>query len=348
MKDRQTPMRLDFFIEGPLLRFVFAVFLVGIAARIVLFLRAILESARSRDSGWSYVLVSLGRSLFPFHMGIKKRPVYALIRYVFHICLFVVPIFLFGHIVLWEESRFEWGWTPLPDIWADRLTLLVLALCLTFLLRRIIVAEVRRSSDLSDCLFIFVISMPFLTGYLFSHGMPGSLPLLEKNMWTLHVLSGEVVLMSAAFLFCRTRLVETKCTGCAACVLSCPTGTLEAEDKGTNRAFHYSLYQCICCGSCIGSCPEDAAELRHEVSLRKILPKPAKLEIRSVRLEACEQCSALFVPEPQLREVLTAIGDEYPRVCSQCRKRSFSNIVSGLALSKDRPKVETHRTLEST
>jgi len=340
-------MRLDLLVEGPLLRCVFVVFFIGIAARIAFFLKAILASSKDKDSGPKYLPVTLGRSLLPFHMGLKKRPVYASLRYVFHSCLFVVPIFLYGHIVLWEESRFEWGWTPLPDIWADRLTLLVLALCLTFLLRRILVPEVRRLSSVSDCLFIVVVSMPFLTGYLLSHGMPGSIPVLQKNMWTLHVLSGEVTLMSALLLFWRTRLIEAKCTGCAACVLSCPTGTLEATDKGTDRIFLYSHYQCICCASCVGSCPEDAAELRYELSLRKIFPRPAKLEIRSVRLEACEKCAALFVPEPQLREVLATITDDYPRLCTQCRKIGFSNIVSGLALSRNRRKVETDRTVES-
>ena len=340
-------MRLDFFIEGPLLRFAFLVLLAGISIRVVFFLRAILASARSRNSGWSYVLVSLGRSLFPFHMGVRRRPVYTCLRYVFHMCLFVVPIFLFGHIVLWEESRFEWGWTALPDTWADRLTLLVLVFCLGFLLRRIFVSEIRRSSSKSDYLFILVVSLPFLSGYLLSHGVPGSLPFLEKNMWTLHVLSGEVLLISAVFLFCRTRLVEAKCTGCAACVLSCPTGTLEATDRGTHRLFHYSYYQCIRCAYCVASCPEDAGELRHEVNLRRFLPKPAKLEIRSVRLEACEKCGVLFVPEPQLREVLEEISEDYPRVCLQCKKTGFSDIVSGLALSKRRPRVETHRTVES-
>jgi NAD-dependent dihydropyrimidine dehydrogenase PreA subunit len=223
----------------------------------------------------------------------------------------------------------------------------VLALCLTFLVRRILFPEVRRLSGLSDCLFIVVVSMPFLTGYLLSHGMPGSLPFLQKNMWTLHVLSGQLMLISAVFLSCGTRLMEARCTGCAACVFACPTGTLEGTDKGTNRVFLYSRYQCICCASCVGSCPEDAAELRHEVSLRRILPKPAKLEIRSVRLEACERCSALFVPEPQLREVLATVADGYPRLCAQCRKIGFSDIVSGLALSRRRPKIETDRTVES-
>ena len=335
-------MRIDAFIEGPLLQFVFAAFFAGVATRAVFFLRTILTSARSPNSKWRYVLVSLGRSLLPFHMGVKKRPVYTCLRYVFHVCLFVVPIFLFGHVVLWEESPLEWGWTPLPSIWADRLTLFVLILCLTFLVRRIVIPEVRLSSSVSDYLFVFVVSFPFVTGYFLSHSMPASLPLLQNNMWTLHVLSGEVLLMSAIFLFLRTRLIEEKCTGCATCVLSCPTGNLEASDRGTNRVFLYSHYQCILCAACVGSCPEDAAELRHEVSLGKFLPKPAKPEIRSIRLEACRHCSTLFVPEPQLREVLTAVTDDYPRLCPQCRKIGFSNLVSGLARSGKRAKGDKH------
>ena len=51
MKDRQTPMRLDFFIEGPLLRFVFVVFFMGIAVRIAFFLKAIIASAKDKGCG---------------------------------------------------------------------------------------------------------------------------------------------------------------------------------------------------------------------------------------------------------------------------------------------------------
>lgn len=341
-------MRLDLFIEGPLLRFAFVVFFAGIAIRMVFFLRAIVAGSRNQDSGRRTILVSLGRSLFPLHSGVKRRPLYASLRYVFHICLLVVPVFLSTHVVLWEQSRFQWAWTTLPDEWADLLTLLVLVLCIFFLARRSLVPEVRRSSTLSDYLFLFLVSLPFLTGYLLSHGTSGSWLFLEKNMWTLHVLSGEAVLIGSVFLFCRTRLIETRCTGCAACVISCPTGTLEAVDRGTDRIFLYSHYQCICCGSCVASCPEDAGELRHEVSLRKFLPRPSKIEIRSVQLEACEQCSALFVPEPQLREVLAAVTHDYPRVCSQCRKIGFSRIVSGLALSRKQPKIENHRKIVGT
>lgn len=322
------------FVEGPLLRFAFALLFLGVAARMGFSIFAILGSAGVKLPMWKYVLLCLARSFVPFHKAIKKKPLYTLIRYVFHMCLFAVPVFLFEHIVLWEESRLEWGWAALPGHWADRLTLLVLALLLAFLLRRTLAPRVRASSSVTDYLFLLVVSLPFLTGYFLSHGTPDFLSLLDKDMWTIHILSGETMLISSTFLFCRTRLAEDKCTGCAACVVSCPTGTLEATDKGTNRVFSYSNYLCICCGSCVGSCPEDAGELRHKISLRRFLPFPSKTMVRSVRLEACERCGALFVPEPQIRKVLQTIAEDVPRLCLECKKTGFSRIVSGEALSQ--------------
>ena len=327
-------MSFGSFVEGPLLRVAFTLFFLGIAARLSFSFSAILGSAGDKAPRWRYVLLSMARSFVPFHMGIRKKPIYASLRYIFHICLFVVPVFLFEHIVLWEESRFEWGWSSLPGLWADRLTLVVLLVLLVFFLRRLLVPAVRASSSLSDCLFLVVVSLPFLTGYFLSHGTPGFLSALDRDMWTIHILSGEIMLISSAFLFCRTRLVEDRCTGCAACVLSCPTGTLEAMERGTYRVFNYSTYRCITCGSCVGNCPEDAGELRHEINLRRFLPLPAKIQIRSVRLEPCERCGALFVPEPQVHKVLRTIAEVVPCLCLQCKKTSFSRIVSGVALSK--------------
>jgi NAD-dependent dihydropyrimidine dehydrogenase PreA subunit len=322
-------MNIDPFVEGPLLRGAFLVFAAGIAARLVFFVSAILAGARDKPSPWKHVFTSLGRSLFPFHNGIRKKPVYALIRYVFHFCLFVVPVFLFEHVVQWEESRFEWSWSSLPGSWADRLTLLNLAMCLFFLLRRVLVRDVRASSSVSDYLFLLVAAFPFLTGYLLSHGTPSYLSSLDKHMWTLHLLSGEIMLVSVPFLFCRTRLEERKCTGCAACVVNCPTGTLQATDHGKSRIFSYSYYQCIQCGTCVRSCPEDAGELRHEMSLRSFLPFPSSIRIRSVHLEPCEQCGTLFVPEPQLKKIIEKIEEAFPHLCLQCKKTLFSGIVSG-------------------
>jgi len=63
-----------------------------------------------------------------------KKPIYAVVRYIFHICLIAVPVWLAGHIALWEESRFELNWRALPDAWADWMTLLLLGLAIYFLI----------------------------------------------------------------------------------------------------------------------------------------------------------------------------------------------------------------------
>ena len=127
-------MGFSSFIEGPLLWIVFLLFIIGIIARIVFFFFEIIKSSRDKDYRLRYSLATFGRSLLPFHNAVIKKPIYAIVRYVFHICLIAVPIWLSGHIALWEESRFELTWRSLPDAWADWMTLLLLGLAIYFLI----------------------------------------------------------------------------------------------------------------------------------------------------------------------------------------------------------------------
>lgn len=319
-------MDFGYFAEGQLLWIVFLAFAIGIIVRLAFFSLAIVRSSKSRELRLAYIPASLGRFFVPFHSGVTKRPVYAILRYIFHICLIVVPIWLSGHIVLWAESRFEWDWTPLPDAWADWMTLLVLALVAYFLIRRLAVKDLRFTSSPGDYVLIGITALPFMTGYFLTHGTLDSIAIFGDNMRLIHVLSGEAMIVMAVFLFCRTRLNEKKCTGCAACELSCPTTTLESQDEGTLRIFTYSHYQCICCGACVKACPEDAADLRHEISAGRFFQVAPKQEIRSVELKACEGCGALFAPVPQLEKIAQTITDDYLRFCPKCRKLNTAEV----------------------
>jgi len=110
---------MDFssFTEGPLLWIVFLVFIVGIVTRLIFFFFfETIKNSRDKDYRWRYSVTTLGRSFLPFHSAFRKKPLYATLRYIFHICLIVVPIWFSGHITLWEESRFEWTWRSLPDV----------------------------------------------------------------------------------------------------------------------------------------------------------------------------------------------------------------------------------------
>ncbi len=319
---------MDFgsFAEGPLLWVVFLTFAIGIIARLAFFSFRIVRSSKDKELRWAYIPASLGRFFVPFHSGVTKRPLYAILRYIFHICLIVVPIWLSGHMVLWAESRFEWDWTPLPDAWADWMTLLILALVAYFLIRRFAVKDLRVTSCTLDYVLIVITALPFMTGYFLTHGTLDSIAIFGDNMRLIHVLSGEAMIVMAVFLFCRTRLNEERCTGCAACELSCPTSTLESQDEGALRIFTYLHYQCICCGACVKACPEDAADLRHEISAGRFFQVVPKQEIRSVELKACERCGALFAPVPQLEKLGQAITDDYLSFCPKCKKINTAEV----------------------
>lgn len=324
-------MDLASFLEGPLLWTVFLILIIGVLTRLLIFFIEIIRNSSGNEFRLGYNLATLGRFLAPFHMAVPKRPWYAALRYLFHVFMIAVPIWLSGHIVLWTESRFEWEWNALPDIWADWMTIILLGLATYFFIRRIVLKDIRLTSSISDYVLIILTALPFMTGYFVTHGSLDTISFLGDNMRSIHVLSGEAMMLMVVVLFCRTKLNAIRCTGCAACEMNCPTGTIESSDEGNLRTFIYSHYQCIGCGSCVSVCPEDAAELRHEISLNRFFQIATKHEIRSVELKECERCGAFFAPEPQLDKVSQTIAADYLRFCPACRKTNLRDFYYRLA-----------------
>jgi Pyruvate/2-oxoacid:ferredoxin oxidoreductase delta subunit len=322
-------MSFDAFVEGPLLWAAFLVFLAGTLCRAGLWLWTLLRNHKSDDFRWWYLLL-------PYHKALAKRPLSGSMAYAFHTCMVVVAVFYGGHIVLWEESRFGWSWSPIPDELTDWMTVSLLALAVFFLARRMFSRKSRTNSSLSDYGLILITALPFLTGYLLAHGNLDSVPVIGENMWSLHILSAEIMLIAAAFLFCGVRLNVETCTGCASCELSCPTVALAHTDEGRRRVLRYVFAQCICCAGCVGTCPEEAAELRHEMGISKFSGQFSWNAIRSVELEACLGCGSLFVPALQLDRLNQTIADDYLRYCSRCKKLTFSRIVFQAAARRDR------------
>ena len=342
---------MDFYsiVEGPLLWIVSLVFLAGLLIRLSFFLGAIITSnSRSEVKGQIDTVSTLGRFFLPLHKASRKKPFYTTLRYIFHGCLFVVPIWLSGHIVLWTESRFEWDWAALPDAWADWMTLILLALAAYFLVRRLILKDLRQSASSLDILLIIITALPFLSGFFLTHGTLESIAFLGDNMVIIHMLSGELMILMALFLFYQSRLNIQTCTGCASCVQNCPTETLEANDKGNLRIFSYAHFQCICCGSCVSVCPEGAAELRHEINAKRFLQVFSKREIRSVELEACERCGAYFAPESQMEKISLIFDSDCIKCCPNCRKAKMGERLHQMSPWHRRPKKpdETLKTVQ--
>jgi len=298
--------------------------LAGLGWRLLFFIRSIFRRRTLSRRNTRYHLLLLVGALLPFHRAVLKKPVYTSLRYAFHACLFIVPVWFSGHIYLWEESRFECYWTPLPDAWADWMTLTVLGACAFFFLRRMVLKK-RFEARASDFVLIAITGLPFLSGYFLTHGNLNDIVFFENHLWYMHVVSGEIMLVTIVFLFCRTRLNKETCVGCAACVENCPTETLEFIDENNLRYFNYSHYQCICCGSCVNVCPEKAAGLRHELHPAHLMQIAAKAEIQKVELKACEQCGVCFGPIPQLDKLNRSIRKNEVELssldlCERCKK----------------------------
>lgn len=194
---------MDFysFVEGPLLWIAFLTFIIGSLLRAIMFFIISRKADRIiyQHFSWKYIFATFGRWLLPINKDVAKSPVFTILAYIFHICLIIIPIWLSGHITLWEESRFEWSWSSIPDELADWMTLIFLAIALFFLLRRIISPGIRLISTFSDYSLLIVTALPFLTGYFVTHGTLDNIGFLGDNMQLIHMLSGELMLILIPF-----------------------------------------------------------------------------------------------------------------------------------------------------
>ncbi|MEE4363895.1 MAG: nitrate reductase [Desulfotignum sp.] len=184
------------FIMGPMVWISAIIFVGGLLFKFI----GIVQSVRQKEPYiFSYMtfqhsLRSIGAWLVPFFpKSTRLRPVYYGISYIFHILLFVVPLFLASHIVLINEA-FQISWPALNDSLADWLTLVVIAALLFFVVRRLMVPEVAYLTRTSDYLMIAIVALPFITGFLAYHQW-----FAYRWMAVAHVLSGELMLIIIPF-----------------------------------------------------------------------------------------------------------------------------------------------------
>lgn len=196
------------FIRGPLAWFAFLVFLAGSAYQVGRFFR--LTRLRMKGPGSKPRIsapekASMGRR--PFTSSVARllarlrvsvwgwSPVTLAVSTVFHVLLFLVPVFLLVHNSLFMEL---WGVSLCPhvlsDFAADALTLSVFACGVFFLGRRIFLARVRAISDAGDYLVLLITLAPFLTGFLAVKNVFD-----YRMMVIMHILSVEILWMALPF-----------------------------------------------------------------------------------------------------------------------------------------------------
>jgi nitrate reductase gamma subunit len=184
------------FVTGPLAWAAWGIFLLGSAWR----LYSMYQLAKKKDASsmafmdWGFSLRSIVNWLIPFNaQGWRNNPAMTVATFVFHICLILTPIFLVGHVMLWDQF-FGISYATLPDNVADIMTLVVIGACLYFAGRRIMQPEVRYITTGQDWLALTIVLAPFLTGFLAYHQA-----LNYDLMIILHVVAGEIMLAAIPF-----------------------------------------------------------------------------------------------------------------------------------------------------
>jgi nitrate reductase gamma subunit len=184
------------FVSGPLAWLAFILFFGGCLYRLIRLILMVKDKEPFIFTymSWRYSLRSIIHWLTPFGtVNWRRHPVLTVVTFAFHICLVVTPIFLLAHVILWEEA-FGVSWWTLPDTLADVMTLIVVAACIFFLIRRLSQPEVKYVTSASDFVILAIVAAPFVTGFL-AYYQWLNYPLIM----ILHIVAGEIMLVAIPF-----------------------------------------------------------------------------------------------------------------------------------------------------
>ncbi|MBW1988661.1 MAG: hypothetical protein JRI97_03855 [Deltaproteobacteria bacterium] len=188
------------FLTGPMFWIALVVFVAGLAARGVWYVRGLnwqLDRVAYRAhprAGIRGALRSIFYWLVPMGTrGWRVQPFMTVVFFVFHAGVVAIPLFLLAHTVFLAE-KFG-AWLPaMPQPAADVLAWAAAACIILLALRRIALPEVRILTDLQDWLILLLTAAPFVTGLFARYDAAG-----YESWMIAHVLSGEILLIAAPF-----------------------------------------------------------------------------------------------------------------------------------------------------
>lgn len=184
------------FVGGPLAWLAFILFFGGCLYRLIslIWLAYKKEKFIFTYMSLKYSLRSIGRWLIPFGTeNWRRNPGLTIATFAFHISLLVAPIFLTAHLIVFEEA-WNFSWWSIPDGLADFMTIVVIACCVYFLIRRLVQPQVRYVTSASDYVILGIVALPFISGFMAYHQF------FAYRFWLLlHMFSGEIMLAAIPF-----------------------------------------------------------------------------------------------------------------------------------------------------
>ncbi len=187
------------FARGPLFRLSFAILILGLGRIIFLEIWGIIKAyGNTCDMKMPWQLIR-SRSLewiLPVKRMMRNRDVYSVVSFLFHFGLLIVPIFLFAHINLWQQSV-GITWPALPYLWAFWLALSTIVFGATMLIGRMAVKQMRFLSKPQDYFWLILLLTPFVTGFICANLSINAA--FYQFIMVVHVLAGDLIFILIPF-----------------------------------------------------------------------------------------------------------------------------------------------------
>jgi nitrate reductase gamma subunit len=199
---------LEDIARGPLFIAAWVLFALGFAWRIIQYLRLthvtasagialappVISDAAILFQGRSW----LGRLLLRYRRWVRgtvfgTHRVMARVSMLFHLVLFLLPLLLPAHNILFFQT-FRVALPTIPEPVMDVMTLVLLAFGAFFLLRRILVPRVRMLTTVRDYLILLLVAAPFVSAYMAYHHW-----LDYRTVLVVHMLLGELLIAAIPF-----------------------------------------------------------------------------------------------------------------------------------------------------
>jgi nitrate reductase gamma subunit len=185
------------FLKGPLLPFVFMIFLLGLVRQVVLSTWALIEASRKAgDTNIPYgrVLRNIATWVFPVAHLHRSLPVFSYASFFFHVGVVMSAIFLREHIDLFGHLGLNWPSIPRPYVdWLALLALIGLTVLLGY---RIYVRQSRAVSSFADYAILVLLILTVGMGYLAGQ----SWNVIPYNVtMVFHIAAGSAILVLIPF-----------------------------------------------------------------------------------------------------------------------------------------------------
>lgn len=182
------------FARGPLFRLSLTICVLGLGYRIAVIVAQIAAAwhrAGDRRLPLGAVASATVSWLMPVRLW-RSRPFYSTASVLFHLGVFVVPLFLVGHVALLGGLVPGW-WPVLPQPAADTITVVAMVALVALIVGRAASSASRALTRGSDVSVLVVLLGLLLFGWWAAN--PAMSPFAARTMLAVHIMLGNLVLI---------------------------------------------------------------------------------------------------------------------------------------------------------